>query len=80
VAKRDKLLEKWRQNPQGARFEEVDRVLLSYGFSRRNRGSSHYVYSRPGHNPITIAYRKPFLHSQAVREVLQAIGELIDED
>lgn len=82
MAKYDKVLEKWRNNPYGVRFEELDGVLLRYGFSRRQPrgGSSHHVYTKPGRPPLTIAFKRPFVHHRAVREVLAVIDEIAAEE
>jgi len=36
MAKRDKRLEKIRNNPKDVRFEELDQLLRDYGFERRH--------------------------------------------
>jgi hypothetical protein len=43
MSKRQKRLEKIRSNPLNVRFEELDRLLVDYGFQRRQPGggSSH---------------------------------------
>jgi predicted RNA binding protein YcfA (HicA-like mRNA interferase family) len=82
MSRDDKLLEKWRNNPRGVRFEELDRALRKYGFEPKQPrgGSSHTVYRRPGRFPIVVAHRKPFVNSRAVKEVLQAIEEIEEQE
>ena len=79
MTQREKLLERLRSNPKNVRFEEVDALLASYGFVVRQPrgGSSHYVYRRD-RRIIIIARHKPFIHSKAVKEVLDAISEILE--
>jgi hypothetical protein len=79
MSKLDKRLDKWRNNPRAVRFEEIHSVLLKFGFTCKqpSGGSSHFVYRRAGRYPVTIAHKKPFIHSNAVKEVLQAIEEIL---
>jgi hypothetical protein len=60
MSKKAKLLEKLRNNPKSIRFEEIDLILTSYGFTRRqpSGGSSHYIpptASRRGRSSIITA-------------------------
>jgi len=81
MSQRDKLLEKIRNNPRQVRFEDLDSLLRQYGFARRQPrgGSSHYVYTC-GPVVITIARHKPYVHSKAVKQVLEFIEQLPEED
>jgi hypothetical protein len=56
-------------------------VLTHHGFQHRqpSGGSSHYVYRR-GHFIITIAKHKPYIHSKAVKEALNAIDQVRAEE
>jgi predicted RNA binding protein YcfA (HicA-like mRNA interferase family) len=79
MTQKDKLLQRVRNNPKGVRFEELDALLTQFGFERRQPkgGSSHYVY-RHGATMITVARHKPFIHSQAVKDVVEMIDQLLD--
>jgi hypothetical protein len=81
MTQREKLIDRMRNNPKGVRFEDVDALLAYYGFERRQpgSGSSHYVYRRGAH-VITIARHKPFVHSQAVREILRILDDIVEEE
>ena len=81
MSRREKLLAKIRNNPRGVRFEELDLLLTWHGFERRQsrRGTSHYVYRRE-HHVITVARRKPHVHSKAVKDVLNALDELLENE
>jgi len=80
MSRQEKLLAKIRNNPKGVRFEELDLLLTWHGFERRQsrRGTSHYVYRR-GPYVITVARRKPYVHSKAIKDVLNILDELGDE-
>ena len=67
LSKQDKLLDKIRNNPKNVRFETVQKILLSYGFSETapKGGSSHYTYHKgiyrvtvPKDNPVNATYIK----------------------
>ena len=47
MTKSDKREQTIRRNPNNVRFDDLDIVLLDHGFSRRNRGTSHFVYIHP---------------------------------
>ena len=60
MGKREKLLEKLRNNPRNVSFEDLDKLLRWYGFvCRPPRGGSHYFYKRRGCRPISVPRHKP---------------------
>jgi hypothetical protein len=78
MTKREKLIEKLRNNPRNARFEQIDSLLTYYGFERRQTksGTSHYVYKREGYPPITVPYKRPFINSVYVKQVIRILDEI----
>ena len=67
MTKRDKLIERLKNNPNNVRFEELQTLLLSFGFEERqpSGGSSHYTYTYgtcvqtiPKHKPVNKIYVK----------------------
>jgi len=42
-----KLLERLTNNPKGATFDDVRRVLLHHGFKLERVTGSHHIFSRP---------------------------------
>lgn len=70
-----KLLEKMRQQPNGIRPEEVEKVLGAYGYApERQKGShKHYLNKETG-DLITIKQENP-LKKVYVSDVLDRIGE-----
>ena len=45
--KKEKILDRIKNNPKAVRFEELKKVLTDTGFSERQPkgGSSHYIYT-----------------------------------
>lgn len=78
MSKRDKVIERLRQNPKTVRFEDVDSLLLSFGFEKRQKGS-HATYSLEKHRPITIPLRRPYILPVYVKHVLQILDEMDEE-
>jgi predicted RNA binding protein YcfA (HicA-like mRNA interferase family) len=75
MGKTEKLLERFRQNPRNVRFEEMDKLLLTLGFIKRQKGS-HATYVLKGQGRISIPFRKPFILPVYVKEVLNLLDEL----
>ncbi len=77
MSKFDKLLNRIRHNPQSVTFEDLDKLLIAYGFVRRQpqSGSAHFTYSLRTHR-ITVPYRRPVLKAVYVKQVLLILDEL----
>ncbi len=73
--KSEKLLKKIRQNPKNVRFKDIDKLLLSLGFEKRQRGS-HATYVLKNQGRITVPFRKPFILPVYVKEVLKLLDEM----
>ena len=71
----DKLLDKVRRLSPDLRFEELKKILESYGYvmSAPKGGSSHYTFRKAGYPPITIPKHKPIkkVYIEMVREVVE---------
>ncbi len=82
MSRRDKLIEFLHNNPKNGRFEDVDKLLIYFNFECRqsHSGTSHFVYIRKGYMPITIARHRPFIHEQAVKEVIRIIDEILETE
>jgi predicted RNA binding protein YcfA (HicA-like mRNA interferase family) len=78
MSQTQKLLERFRQNPRNVRFEEMDKLLLSLGFEKRQKGS-HTTYILKGQGRITIPFHKPFILPVYVKEVLKLLAEMTKE-
>lgn len=46
VSRIEKLTTKFRNNPAGVRFSDLERVVLDLGFRLVNVKGSHYVYKK----------------------------------
>lgn len=71
----DKLLDRVRRLSPDLRFEELKKILESYGYvlSVPKGGSSHYTFRKAGYPPITIPKHKPIknVYIEMVREVVE---------
>ena len=58
----DKLLARLKTLDTYLRFEELEKILLRYGYNKTQskRGSSHYIF-RKGQSKIVIPKHKPIL-------------------
>ena len=61
MSKFDKLLERITLLSKDMRFDELRKVLESYGYTMHSPkgGSSHYTFRKPGKMPITIPKHEP---------------------
>ena len=61
MSKWDKLLSRILSLDKNMRFDELRKVLESYGYTMTapRSGSSHYTFRKTGKNPITIPKHEP---------------------
>lgn len=75
VSKWDKLLARICSLDKGMRFDELRKVLESYGYEMKRPagGSSHCTFRKAGQNPITIPTHEPIktVYVMLVREVIE---------
>ena len=78
LSKRDKQLQAIKNNPNNVKFETIQNILLSKGFSETapSGGSSHYTYSK-GPYRITVVKNKP-VNSIYIKQAVRII-ELSEE-
>lgn len=71
----DKLLERVRRLSPDLRFEELKKILETYGYimNAPKGGSSHYTFRKSERSPITIPKHKPIkkVYIEMVREVVE---------
>ena len=76
MSKWDKLIEKILTLSKDMRFDELRRVLESYGYEMKapRGGSSHYTFRKPGAMPITIPKNEPIkkIYVQMVKEIVES--------
>jgi predicted RNA binding protein YcfA (HicA-like mRNA interferase family) len=79
--KKEKILDRVRNNPKAVRFDELKKALIDAGFSERQPkgGSSHYIYFHVSLDRIVVLTRKPnMLPEYQVKDALRAI-ELLEK-
>ncbi len=76
MSKHEKLLKSIRNNPSNVKFENLQKLLLHYGFTERQprSGSSHFTYTK-NETIITIPKKKP-VNKIYVKQVLKLIDEM----
>ncbi len=74
LSKKDKLLKAMRNNPKDVRFEDLKKLLLSYGYEAHNSGGSHWVFRKSGYQDEVVPYKKPVKAYYVIR-ALKSIGE-----
>lgn len=76
MSKWDKLILKIRSLSKDVRFDELRRVLESYGYEmkRPHGGSSHCTFRKKGCAPITIPVHEPIklTYVLMVKEVIES--------
>ena len=76
MSKWDKLLARICTLSKDLRFDELRKVLESYGYimSAPRGGSSHYTFRKEGRNPITIPKHEPIkkVYVEMVRQVVES--------
>ena len=72
----DKLLDRITLLSKDARFDELRRILESYGYKMNSPrgGSSHFTFRKPGKDPITIPKHEPIktVYVRMVREIIES--------
>jgi len=77
MTKRDKLIERMRRNPRSIRFDEIETLLLSLGFVKRQKGSSHAMFTLRSYQ-VVVPFRKPTVKPVYVQLVLALLDEIED--
>jgi len=83
MSKWDKLLERIYILSKDLRFDELRKVLESYGYEMNvpRSGSSHYTFRKSGCQPITIPKHEPIkkVYVEMVKQIVEG-EEKNDED
>jgi predicted RNA binding protein YcfA (HicA-like mRNA interferase family) len=76
MSKWDKLLQKIYSLSKDLRFDELRKVLESYGYEMNapRGGSSHYTFRKKGCQPITIPKHEPIkkVYVELVKRVVES--------
>ena len=71
----DKLINKIKSLSKDVRFEELKKILISYGYTMKapSSGSSHYTFRKEKCNPITIPKHEPIkvVYVRMVKELIE---------
>lgn len=82
MSKWDKLLARIYTLSKDLRFDELCRVLESYGYEMKapRRGSSHYTFRKSGCQPITIPKHEPIkkVYVEMVKQIVE--GEVKNDE
>ena len=83
MSKWDKLIARICNLSKDLRFDELRKVMESYGYEMNapRGGSSHYTFRKPGCMPITIPKHEPIkkVYVEMVRQIVE-IEAKNDED
>lgn len=82
MSKKEKALKRLRENQKNIRFDEVCTILNRLGFTRRQEGTSHAVFTYHQYR-ITIPFNQPFVkpvYIKVLLEMIDSIQELQDSD
>ena len=76
MSKWDKLLKRIYSLSKDLRFEELRKVLESYGYQMNapKGGSSHYTFRKAGCQPITIPKHEPIkkVYVEIVKQIVES--------
>lgn len=76
MSKWDKLLRRIYNLTKDLRFDELKKVLESYGYIMNSPrgGSSHYTFRKAGCSPITIPKHEPIkrVYVEMVRQIVES--------
>lgn len=76
MSKWDKLIKRICTLSKDFQFDELRRVLESYGYEMHapKGGSSHYTFRKPGCQPITIPKHEPIkkVYVERVRQIVES--------
>ena len=76
MSKRDKLLKRICSLSKDLRFDELRKVLESYGYKMNapRSGSSHYIFRKAGCQPITIPKHEPIkkVYVEMVKQIVES--------
>ncbi len=73
----DKLIRRILNLSKDVRFEELKKILERYGYScqQPGKGSSHYVFRKPGAMPITVP--RPHNGAAMKRVYVEAVRDIV---
>ncbi len=79
MSKKEKAIEKLRQNPKNVRFDEIETILCRLGFIKRQKGTSHAIFTM-GQHRVEVPYSHPFVKPIYVKLVLELLDKFEELD
>jgi predicted RNA binding protein YcfA (HicA-like mRNA interferase family) len=74
MASVEKIIEKMKNQPNGIRREEAEKVLAAYGFTHLRQRGSHRSYRNASGEMLVLVDETP-LKAVYVKDVLKRIGQ-----
>ena len=78
MSKKQKLLQKLLRKPKDLRFEELERIIIMFGYRLDRSKGSHFSYLKDGRYPLVIPKHSPVKRNY-INDVLNAIEDDIEE-
>ena len=60
-------------NPKNVKFEEVDKLLKTFGYEVKSKGGSHFVYRKKNVYPITVPYKRGSIKEIYVKQIIRQL-------
>jgi hypothetical protein len=80
MSKKEKLLDKIKNNPKAVPFDDLDNILIWYGFKKRSSGSgTSHVYYTFGMHHISVPYKRPYVKDIYVKQILDILDQIDQE-
>lgn len=79
MTKREKRLERIRQNPKTVSFQDLKQTLEDYGFTLQSSSGSHHIFRVAVGEQVwklVIPFKKPHIKPHYVKDALNAIDEV----
>lgn len=83
MTKRDKLLQRIRNNPKNVSFEDLRTLLEAYGFELDNVHGSHHTFRNRIAGvgvKLVIPYKRPYVKPVYVKQALELIRQILSEE
>jgi predicted RNA binding protein YcfA (HicA-like mRNA interferase family) len=81
MTKREKRLEKIRQNPKHVNKSQLEQILVDFGFIRRDGKGSHTIYQHHKlETPVVIAVHGQHVPEYIVKKTLAAIDKISEQE
>lgn len=80
MTKKEKLLDRIRNNQKAVLFDDLDSILAWYGFVKRpSRSGTSHVYYTFGAYHISVPYKRPYVKEIYVKQILHILDQIDQE-